>query len=422
MTIEKISDSLERIFKTFINEVNPSIFFVHLGDYVNYVSETPQLKALIDDEMEKREKEYEKEANLEEKSIKELRGVKSELLKIVKEKNISPDKLQGEWSIFPVENGTILDELELFERGKIKGAYYSSQLSRYLYEIAVGILKQGHEEQLQKFKDPDPHVRNIYGNFNFSETLKKREEQTERIEVARQFEPWGCFEWLIRFQKAFFEASRNSNYLDVFNKYHKGKYRISDQDAAKITHMSEELKEMLRKQRQGQKLSIRYLEVESYKNFVKRAHNYLLNELTKANTQNNLNSLKSIHLVSESLEPKNIIWLVMDELFSMPIRFAVWNDKGNLTAIKKLYDLAYIVNVPNKKVNYNRAVADDINNGLFKKSQVAQYMKTNGFKKPTLVQKSERDVLVLKNEIPVKTILLKNIPFQYQSLYQDKTM
>ncbi len=48
-------------------------------------------------------------------------------------------------------------------------------------------------------------------------------------------------------------------------------------------------------------------------------------------------------------------------------------------------------------------------------------MRTNKLKKPTLVQKSENNTLVLKSEIPVKTVLVKNISSHHQSLYTDKT-
>lgn len=131
---------------------------------------------------------------------------------------------------------------------------------------------------------------------------------------------------------------------------------------------------------------------------------------------------QSIYLISASLEPQDAIWLVFEERFEMPKRFAVWNKIGEITAVKKLYDIAYEWDVPNKMINYNERVADNINNGLFKNRWVAKYMKTNKLEKPTLVQKSEKGTLVLKNEIPVKTGLVKNVvPLQYQSLYTDKT-
>ena len=119
---------------------------------------------------------------------------------------------------------------------------------------------------------------------------------------------------------------------------------------------------------------------------------------------------------------KNAIFLVLDGLFEMPIRCATKNTNGEPTYIKKLYDIAYDWDVPNKKVDYDRNVADSINNGLFRKRSVEKYMKTNKFKKPTLVQKSENGTLVLKNDIQVKIGLVKNdVPIQHQSFYIDKT-
>lgn len=136
------------------------------------------------------------------------------------------------------------------------------------------------------------------------------------------------------------------------------------------------------------------------------------------------NCLKSIHLITDCFEPSSVIFLVLDERFEMPIRCATHNNMGQIAYIKRLYDIAYSYgNAPGKRVNYNGNLAGDINNGLFKRRRVAEYMKTNKFRKPTLVQKSENgEYLVLKNEILVKTGLVKhNVPLQYQSLYIDKT-
>ena len=166
---------------------------------------------------------------------------------------------------------------------------------------------------------------------------------------------------------------------------------------------------------------------DAYISYATRIHNYLIQELSKTEVEKQIpqlkNSLKSIHLISHSLEPQTVIFLVLDERFEIPIRCAVKNKRGEETYIKKLYNVAYIVNVPGKRVDYNRNLANDINNGLFRRRQIVKYMKTNKLKKPTLIQKSEDgDYLVLKNEIPVKTGLVNhNVPVQYQSLYIDKT-
>jgi len=150
----------------------------------------------------------------------------------------------------------------------------------------------------------------------------------------------------------------------------------------------------------------------------------LINYRDKLKTKPRANSqgLQSIQLVTHSLEPSTVIFLVLDKNYHIPTRCPVKNSRGEPTYIKKLYDIAYIVDVPRKKVAYNRNLANNINNALFRKRPVSKYMKTNEFKKPTLVQKSEdKETLVLKNDIQVETMLVKNIPAQHQYLYIDKT-
>lgn len=164
----------------------------------------------------------------------------------------------------------------------------------------------------------------------------------------------------------------------------------------------------------------RFYDIKKYCNDVIKDLIFYLQGLENKQPTENKNCLKSIHLITDSLEPKNAIFLVLDERFEMPIRFAVKTKDGNPAYIKKLYDIAYFVNVPNKMVNYAKNIADGINNGLFKKIAITKYMITNKFSKPTLVGKSNQ-ILVLKNEILVKTGLIKNdVPMQYQSIYTDK--
>lgn len=165
-------------------------------------------------------------------------------------------------------------------------------------------------------------------------------------------------------------------------------------------------------------------EWKSYAIFKEKTDDELFNKLSPKRTIENADKkgLKSIHLITESLAVKDVIFLVLDERYENPIRFNVKNYNGEDAYIKKLHDIAYVANAPNKRVDYNKGIADNINNGLFKKKQIKNYMKTNKLEKPTLVQKSEDGgILVLKNEIFVEDILIKNVPSQYQSLYRDKT-
>ena len=422
-TGEDSSKNLEMIYKSFINETEPLSFFTCLVDYINYIFENPPLKKIIDKEMTKRQVECDKEMTLENKSIEELRKVKTKILKIIEDKKISPLDLQGEWSFPPATKGTILDDLKAFENGEITTSTpYSNALEHYLYQIAVGISKQGYGKLLKEFEDP--HGFNIYGNFIFSKTLKEREQQTKNIDIAEDFEMWGCVNQLGKFRSAYTEAAKNSNYMEVMEKYIKEKNRTFGlKDAVEITHLTEDLKKVRVGKAQNTFL---FLNLKKMKDYATRVKNYLIMESTKDtdDEDNDIKkSLKSLHLVTNRLEPTDVIFLVLDRRFENPIRCEIKNNTGGTTYIKKLYDIAYIANAPGKRVDYDKKIADNINNGLFKMKEVSKYMRTNNFGKPTLVQKSKDDTLVLKSGIvSVKTELIKNIPSQLQYLYLDKTI
>lgn len=184
-------------------------------------------------------------------------------------------------------------------------------------------------------------------------------------------------------------------------------------------------------------------QIQSYQTSAAIVHNYLIEHIesrmragfattrqnqvpappnARAEINKNEPHLKSITLVTESLEPKEVIFVVMDEHFDIPIRCKVNNHKRHPAYIKKLYDLSYTANAPGKRVPYNKNLSDSINNGLFRLRQIENYMKTNNLSKPTLVKKSgDGKILVLKNEITMKTTLIKNLQPQYQYLYIDKT-
>lgn len=151
--------------------------------------------------------------------------------------------------------------------------------------------------------------------------------------------------------------------------------------------------------------------------------NYHYKTLEAESTKSELsqtNHPKSIHLVTPSVGVTDPIFLVLDERFETPIRFKEKNSKGEDSAAKRLHSLAYFVDVLGKKVVYDERIADNINNGLFKKSAVRKYMNDNKLEKPTLVQRSN-DILVLKNDILVQTLVVNQVLPQYRSQYTDKT-
>lgn len=424
-----VSENLERHYNSFINEAGLFDFYTGLADYTNYMLETPQLKEIVDAVMLKKNEEYQKLTQLEEQTLKELRIAKEKLLKVIKNHKISPDSLQHITTIAAgaSESESVLKTLERFENGDIhQNNFDSDVLENYLFDIAVGISKQGHRDKVQEFVVPNRKSNNIYSDvrYFFSDTINARRNQAEAVQQSRRLEIWGAFDHLLKFQRAYVEQCRNAHFVEVLEKYgDRSRNRLEIKDAVDITFGVEDIKKIVN-MRYGRVLDtdLHYLKLPNFKGYIKRAHSFLSKELPQVIKEGDKNRLKSLYLITNSLEPATAIFLVLDERFETPVRYEVINKDGQHTAIKKLYDIAYFVDAPNKMVNYGKNIADGINNGLFRKKAVKKYMETNRFNKPTLVEKSKNKTLVLKNEILVKTGLVKNdVPIQYQSIYIDKT-
>ncbi len=428
MTINPVSQNLERRFKDVVEQTNEYSFFLFLSDYINYVLSVPVLVTIINAVMKKRDDEYEKVAQLEEATIKELRQNKKKLLKIIENNKVGPDSLTHITTISSgvSESESVLKTLELIESGGLHvGNFHSDALEHYLWDITVSLSRQ-NPSWVKEFIVANKPSNNTYSEyfFHLSDTIDKRREEVKRIGQAAKLELWGAFDRLLNFQKASIEARNNTNFMEVLKKYgNQSRNYLESQGAANITHYSEEIKKLINmKYSRTLDSTIYYLKVVDFTSDVKRINSYILEELSKQDlpTHQSL-SLKSICLVTPSIAINNSIFLVLDDRFEAPIRFTAKNQSGEETAIKKLHDIAYFVDAPGKKVYYNKRLADNINNGLFKNKRINQYLKTNKYNKPTLVQKSENNTLVLKNEIPVKTMLVNAIPSQSQSLYIDKT-
>ena len=124
----------------------------------------------------------------------------------------------------------------MFETGEISiSGFYSDNLQRYLFDIAVNLLKLGYQKELEQFVvTPTEYGRynddvnglntnmrfggNVRGNFIFTKTWPKRFEEERIVNAAREIEPWGAFEMLVKFWKARTEVT-NKMYARVNRGY-----------------------------------------------------------------------------------------------------------------------------------------------------------------------------------------------------------
>jgi hypothetical protein len=163
------------------------------------------------------------------------------------------------------------------------------------------------------------------------------------------------------------------------------------------------------------------LRVDFPENFRSRYHK-CKEKILGLTDRKSISGLESIHLFVRSIANPDVIFVVFNNDFERFFRFYTKNRYDGPSYIQKLFDIAYMADAPNKKVNYDKEIANSINNVFFKREGIKDYMKTNRLKKPTLVQKSEKETLVLTGEVPVSIGLInKNVPPQFRSLYLEKT-
>jgi len=316
--MKNVIENLERFYKSFVDQKKDWPFFTNLSDYLNYISEMPDLQKIVSGIMKKKHIEDNKLEELERNAIGELEFIKGKILKIVKDCKIDPNKIKSLHTI-PIPEYNILEDLGRFEDGRIHiSDFRSDALWNYLLDIAIGISEQGHKQKVLEFmvsnkeyadfyNAPDSGLRtagNPYGNFIFSKTIKQRREQHEFIENAAKFELWGIFNELIKFQTAYNERRKNKSLGEISREQHaKAKNYMEDMDAVYITFMAEGLNEIIKAEENKNNIRSIYtinLEKERFINYAEKAHNYLMKEL---NTKE----------IAEDKQPKKEICISIDD-------------------------------------------------------------------------------------------------------------
>jgi len=283
-----VSENLKNYHDAFINETNLYDFFIGLAGYVNYILEVPELRAIIESVENKKLEEYEKLTNLENESMLELRVSKNKLFKIIEDCNIKPDSLKHVTSlrsaVFETEN--VIDTIKIFEDGGLRGRDFDSDtLDNYLFDIAVGISKQGYQSMLRNFIIPNKKANNEYSNvqYSFSNALIARRDQVERIKKSQRLEMWGVLDRLVGFQKSYLEQCENTSFKQILEKYgSKAHNHLAIRDVVNIALGAEDIGKIIN-MRYGRTLDndLFYLKLPDFKTYIKIAHPFLLKEISR---------------------------------------------------------------------------------------------------------------------------------------------
>lgn len=396
--IESKKNILELQYNSIINHIgNDWDFFLYIAEYVKFIKENYIFeKAIISNENYKtddiRNEIY------KEKALRELLKIKDKILKIAKKDKISIKEI---------------DYLKKCKESDIESLYYhiveTIQVidDKFNKDLRITISSKPISIEGETFKITTQTLSEAYDLY------AREKEKTEREKEIQD--------------------QKRKNIYNIWEEIENVYFLIFDPDTLykKIIYKPNVLfgmESFLKSKREMEKIKNGLLNSDlfqrkRYLDGVIKIHRYILTNFFQ-NPKTNENYPQSIYLVTEKLENFNDIFVVVNECYEYPVRFRAKNKKGEETSARKLYNIAYISNVPGKMIPYGKGLANNINNGLFKKKQLSSFFKKNNLKKPTLVVKSERDkkILVLKNETFVKTKLIKDIPPQFQSIYIDKTI
>jgi len=224
---------LEKIYNNFINYEQPFDFFKGLAGYLEYIYSVPKLKSSFDKRMEERNIHYRKIEKLEEKIGQEFNDSQQKIIGLIKRKNIDTSKFQRYVS-FPsgFDSNNVYKEFEDFVSGKFNtSGFRSNKIQEYLFEFAINLRKMGYKKEMGGFLVSDEDYRfyyskingdgsmtkNEHGNFIFSKTWFDRFESITLLENERLLKPWGSFEKLYKFEKAYDEVLNNRNFWYYLN-------------------------------------------------------------------------------------------------------------------------------------------------------------------------------------------------------------
>lgn len=298
-----IAQHLERSFESFVDHQMPMPFFKGLAEYLEYLFTVPELKAVFREEMEERNELYRKAQKLEEKTLREIAGVKAELLQIIRKCGVDIKSFRrfNTWAIRG--DLDILEEMEAHENGGIRGAGpLSRELERYLFDIAANLFGLGFKSEIEKFLVSPDELKNYYrringpsayivvgnehGNFIFSETLPETYEVEGILKRERLLKPWGSFEMLYRFKQAYKNSADNKDPGYNFERPDAGEFgvgpEVSADDIVEITFIQGDFDNLIKltypqfAQNSPSTEKLRHLVFENFRSAVKTVHGRLM--------------------------------------------------------------------------------------------------------------------------------------------------
>lgn len=236
---------IDQQYKGFIDVADHWQFFRGLAEYTKTIQELVPAQPLIEMMEQQREMERQVLAVMDSGAMVELQKAAEQMTKIA--------ETVAEQSAPIVK---IVEDIN----GRLNGSILSSNplhgLDRSIFDLARSLRESGFADAIKVYENPHPLRQNIYGNYTFSSTLEKVDEEEKRVERVAQIEPWGAWEQLPTVRRVVFEPQS----VD--------------------TLLAQEM-ELIRKGEMSGDSELFFFKKSEFSDFARRVHTYLTTELRK---------------------------------------------------------------------------------------------------------------------------------------------
>jgi len=282
---DKVLQILEQQYQSFINLEDRWDFFRGLAEYTKTLQEMTQTKPFIEVLEAQRKATVMVYEQMNTEAMKEFVKSAQKIIPIAQNILKSQEPLIKQNKELSEKFKPIVEAIqEVHNRlsGNISSSDPLSAFDRDLFAMARTIKENGYEKAIKEFENNKKRHNNIYGNYTFSPSYEKIDEEEKKIQRKEQVEPWGAWHQLPIVKRLVFEPEEiKSEFRAEVDKDNSLEWTWLN-----FLGVASEM-ERIRKGEVSDN-EVYYFHVKDFKNYVQRVHTYITKELLKIEIQENI--------------------------------------------------------------------------------------------------------------------------------------
>lgn len=251
-----------------INQTENWDFFLGLADYVKTLESLAPTKALIE--------AMEKQAEVSRKLYDQFNNsALAELTRSATQMSEIAERFAKQSE--PVRQA--VQEMQKYINGSVISSDLLHSIDHSIFDVARRLNESGLGEMIKRFEDNNKAIQNIYGNYTFSESLQKFDNERTKLERVEQIEPWGAWQHLPITKEIVLEP-------DVIIEKTKEKAETDPSQKMLLWDLFI-LKGEMENIRTGEATDDKVVifKLKDYKNYLQRVHNFITAQLLKADAE-----------------------------------------------------------------------------------------------------------------------------------------